>query len=128
MGILVVLGAAAWGLAVASAAFWLTTLARDERADLLLSTETERQRRRELRRRSWVYRCFEPVVGPLAAWNRRTFPGWVSRLGGHLEVLGERTWQPEEFLAVKQCEMVAAFAAGGLIGYLFVGPAAGLVL
>jgi tight adherence protein C len=128
MAILVMLGAAAWGLAVATAAFWLTGLARDERSDLLLPTESERQRRRDLRRQSWAYRSFEPAVLALAGWNRRTFPGRVARLGGHLDVLGQRDWRPEEFLAVKQLEATAGFLAGALIGFLFIGPVASVVL
>jgi tight adherence protein C len=128
MAIVAVLGAVAWGLALASAAYWLTALGRDSRADLLLRTESERQHRRELRRRSRVYRCFEPAVEALAGWNRINFAGYVTRLGGHLEVLGERDWRPEEFLAVKEMEVVAGFLAGGLIGCLVAGPVAALVL
>src|SRR5262245_46073651 len=106
------IGAMLWGLA-AAAAFWLTTLGQGGPDDRLLP-ESERGRRQRLRARSPAYCWLEPAVDTLAGWNRRAFPGVLARLGARLELLGERDWRAEEYLAVKQLEAAPAFGLAAL--------------
>jgi Flp pilus assembly protein TadB len=116
-------GTACAGLAVATAAWWLTSLVSGEQLDHLLPTESERQRRREQRRQSWLLRWCEPTVVGLAGRLGRWFPNLVRQLGAWSELIGLAGWQPAELLAVKALEAVPALLLGGAIGSLFFSPA-----
>jgi len=136
---LVFTGVGAAFLSVAGIAWWVWRIVNAPRADHLLPTQRERDRRRLLRLRSGTYRRFEPVVESLAAFFLKNSAGTVERLKRDLVLVEppaprhpDERWEPEEYLAVKQLDSlfigVAAWAFVSLLLSAFWGAALGFGL
>lgn len=62
----------------------------------------------ELRRHDWIYRLFQPLIVPLARFNRGLFRGSLPEVQRHIQAAGlPRFWLPEEYLA--RGELIALF-------------------
>jgi tight adherence protein C len=115
-GIWLQVGSLAWGTACA----WSTVLALDaiRAADARPRRLEDEDRRRRLRASSRWYAATAPAVDALAAWTAGRAAGarlWVGRM---LVASGEDDWTPEEFLAYKAIQGLAATAVGVLLSVL----------
>lgn len=124
---LAALGSLLAGGAVTAAGLWAYAVAVAPREDHLLPSELERDRRRLLRKRSNVYRWYEPVVDLFAGFYRRQFAKAVADLERDLVMVEPpaprdpiERWHPEEFLALKQViGLGIGICVGGFITFLF---------
>lgn len=108
-----------WALAVGFFCWQILAVMSYPREKLGDSHPFERQRREELRAKNVIYRLFEPLVdelgGLLARKNRTGMDALQHNLSASREKL---PWRPEEFLATKWLEGVAAGSVLFLILWL----------
>jgi tight adherence protein C len=103
------LASAVVALAVAYAFWQVTSVVTYPREKLGNFHPFELQRREELRAGNPIYRWFEPVIEELSALFKKHPPVPLDDLQHNLLVSRERLpWRPEEFLATKWLEAVAA--------------------
>jgi tight adherence protein C len=84
------------------AVFWwtLTRVLASEDASQTDEWRYDVNRINELRRASWFYRLFQPLIQGLAVLNRRAFRQELPEIGRQIVVAGHsRFWTPEEWLS-----------------------------
>ncbi len=128
VALLTLVGSAVAALAGGTFGHQLARIVVAPRADRMLPSEAERQRRRALREHSSIYRWLEPVVDWLANFLSKSRPARVAKLQGHLELAEPVRWTAAEFLAVEQIKGLACAIPGAGLGFvLFDWPGALIV-
>jgi tight adherence protein C len=109
----VLLASAVLALAIAYGLWQFMAIVTYPRDRLGESHPFERQRREELRAGNSIYRWFEPVIEEVGGVIGRKQPAAMEKLQHNLAASREQLpWRPQEFLATKWVEAVAA---GGVL-------------
>lgn len=125
-GSLLLFSSLALAVAIGIAAWTMVSLVSGPTSGDSSHSGLEQRRRRKLRKRSLIYRRFEPLVDELSKLNRQFMTQEsVSRLNDSLALDADTvSWHSEEFVAVKQIEGAAA----GFALALLMMPAANVVI
>lgn len=122
-----VISSACAGAAVFAIA-WVFCAAVDAPRDDVHRTATERERLEKLRKRSFVFRWFEPLVAETGEGVAKSAPPLIERLQKDLDLVDpESNWNAAEYYGIKRIESVLLFLPAVALGAVAVDLLSGLV-